>query len=231
MRLEKASTKAIQYACKMFHYAKSVPNVGLAYSVFNDKKEWCGVICYGVGANQHIASEFGLGKGSAIELVRMALNGKQESTTKAMALSIKLVRKEAPLVKLLVSYADANQGHYGTIYQATNWDYIGEYADVLGKMLNGKIIHPRTIYSKYGTHSLEWLKKNVDANAHTVKGKPKWKYIYPLDKNLISMCKAMSKPYPKKQNANEVLPVAQQVSSLQEGFDSTYSLKNTDNAI
>lgn len=198
MRLEIASAKAIRYACMNFHYAKAVPNVGLAFAVFNSKNEWCGVICYGVGANQHISSEFGLAKGTAIELLRMALNGKQESTTKAMALSIRLLKKYASHVRLLVSYADGNQNHIGTIYQATNWYYIGEYADVLGKKILGKIIHPRTIYSKYGTHSLEWLRKNVDKNAELVRGKSKYKYIYPLDKSLIPMCKRMAKPYPKK---------------------------------
>jgi len=37
MRLEKASHKAIKYACLNFHYAKAIPNVGLAYNVFNLK--------------------------------------------------------------------------------------------------------------------------------------------------------------------------------------------------
>jgi hypothetical protein len=199
MRLEKASYKAIKYACMNFHYAKAVPVNVSGYSVFNDSKQWCGVVLFGSGANQHIASEFGLGKGKAVELVRMALNGKQESTTKAMSLALKLIRKDFPLVNLVISYADANQGHYGTIYQATNWYYIGEYADIVGKSVNGIVMHPRTIYSKYGTHSLEWLRNNVDANAHVVKGKSKFKYIYPLTKDIIPMCKTLSKPYPKKE--------------------------------
>lgn len=222
MRLEKASQKAIVYACMNFHYAKSVPVNCIGFSVFNDKNEWCGVILYGSGANQYLASEFGLNKGFGVELVRMALNGKQGPTTKCLSISLKLLPKILPLVKIIVSYADGNQNHKGIIYQATNWFYIGEYSPVLGKKINGIILHPRSIYSKYGTHDLNWLRKNVDINADWVHGKPKYKYIYPLHKSLIPLCKSLSKPYPK--NAIEVLPVAQQATSQQEGFDSTQSL-------
>jgi hypothetical protein len=39
MRLEKASYKAIVYACMNFHYAKSIPVVQSGFSVFNDLNE------------------------------------------------------------------------------------------------------------------------------------------------------------------------------------------------
>ena len=78
MRLEKASYKAIKYACMKFHYAKSVPVNVFGYSVFNDKNEWCGVILYGTGANNNISKQYNLKQGNVIELVRMALNGKQQ---------------------------------------------------------------------------------------------------------------------------------------------------------
>lgn len=47
MRISKASTKAITYACQNFHYSKSVPTVQFAYNIYNDNDEWCGVIVYG----------------------------------------------------------------------------------------------------------------------------------------------------------------------------------------
>lgn len=202
MRLEIASRKAIKYSCLNFHYAKSVPNVSLAYSVFNKNNEFCGTICYGLGANQYIAKEFGLMQGQVIELLRVALNGKQELTSKALSISLKLIRKDCPLVKLIVSYADNNEGHYGIIYQSTNWHYIGEYAKQRGIMLNGKLTHKRSISSKYNTSSLDYLKKNVDKNAEIIIGKCKYKYVYVLDKNIRKQIMDMSKKYPK--NAVEV---------------------------
>ena len=197
MRLEKASYKAIKYACLNFHYAKAVPIVGLAFNVYNDKDEWCGVICYGLGAANNIAMPFGLNQGQVIELLRMALNGKQESTTKAMAISLKILSKYAPNVKLVVSFADSEQGHIGTIYQATNWHYIG-YSTDTNLIINGKREHRRTIGSRYGTSSIEKLKAK-GLKIEMINTKPKWKYIYPIDKGLVTLCKSLSKPYPKKE--------------------------------
>jgi hypothetical protein len=201
MRLEKASYKAVSYACLNFHYAKAVPNVGLAYNVFNNQNEWCGVICYGIGATNNIGSPYGLNQGQVVELVRMALNGNQESTTKAMALSLKLLKKDAPNVKLIVSYADSEQGHFGTIYQATNWTYTGFSVDT-NLIVNGKREHRRTLGSRLGTCSSEKIKQ-MGYKVEILKTKPKWKYIYPLDKSLIPLCKSLSKPYPKAQEVNE----------------------------
>ena len=183
MRLERASHKAVKYACLNFHYAKAVPNVGLAYNVFNKNKEWCGVICYGIGATNNIGRPYGLSQGQIVELVRMALNGKQESTTKAMSIAIRLLKKDAPNVKLIVSYADSEQGHYGIIYQATNWYYTGFSTDT-NLIVNGKREHRRTLASRYGTCSSEKLKLKGH-NVEILKTKPKLKYIYPLDKSLI----------------------------------------------
>ena len=197
MRLEKASIQAIKFACLQYHYAKAVPQVRLAYSVFNDIDEWCGVILYSNGANQHIASSFDLVQGQVVELVRVALNGKQECTSKALAMSLKLMKKDAPAVKVIVSYADRNQNHIGVIYQATNWLYLGEFASERGIMINGKLTHRRSVNAKYGTSTLDWLKQNVDPKAVVIKGKTKIKYVYPLDKRIVKQLKDISKPYPK----------------------------------
>lgn len=196
MRLEKASSKAIKYACMNFHYSKSVPNVGLAFSVFNSQNEWCGVICYGLGATNNIALPYKLKQGQVIELVRMALNGKQESTTKALSISLRLVKRFAPNVKLIVSYADSEQGHFGTIYQATNWFYTG-YSTDTNLIVNGKREHRRTLGTRFGTCSAEKIREK-GYTVEVLKTKPKWKYIYPLDKSSINICKQLSKPYPKK---------------------------------
>lgn len=213
MRLEIASHKAIKYACMNFHYAKAVPNVGMAFNVFNGNNEWCGVICYGIGATNNIGKPYGLNQGQVIELLRMALNGKQESTTKALSLSIKLAKKKNPNVKLIVSYADSEQGHYGIIYQATNWFYTGFSVDT-NLIVDGKREHRRTLGSRLGTCSSEKIKA-MGKDVKILRTLPKWKYIYPLDKSLIPLCKSLSKPYPKKHAA-----VAQgSASDIQSGGD------------
>lgn len=208
MRLEKASYKAIKYACLNFHYAKSVPVNVFGYSVFNDNKDWCGVVLYGTGANNNLATQYSLKQGNVIELVRMALNGKQESTSKALAISLKLIKKDLPLVKIIISYADKDQNHNGIIYQATNWIYTGtsmQNTTDSSWIVNNKRHHGRIISdwvkAKGGLNGLsrkQFIHKYYDSNAYEYITKGKIKYIYPLTKDIIPLCKELSKPYPKQ---------------------------------
>jgi hypothetical protein len=193
MRLEIASTKAVKYAIMNFHYSKAVPMVQAAYAVFNDANEWCGVICYSLGANNQIGKPYGIPQGGVIELVRVALNGKQGNVSKPVSISLKLLKKHCPNVRLVVSYADPLQEHFGGIYQAMNWYYEGQMDAQANYLVNGKWVHGKTANSALGTV------KGVESKR--VPGK--LKYIYPLDKSLAPMCKALAKPYPKKQPAAE----------------------------
>lgn len=187
IKLVKASKDAIKYACMTFHYAKRVPVNPFAFAVFNDDV-FCGVVAYSYGANNNLAKCYNLPQGAVIELVRMALNGKHGCTSKVLSLSLKLIKKACPLVKLVVSYADEAQGHKGTIYQATNWYFVGDsMAESAIDPQTGKICHTRSLHAKYG--SIKGFTRVKDA--------PKHKYLYPLHADLITLCKAQSKPYPK----------------------------------
>lgn len=191
MILKKASSKAIKYACLKFHYAKVLPVVRIAYSVFNNKNEWCGVITFGGGAGAFMGMPYGLNQGQYLELTRMALNGKQESTSKAMAIAIKLIKKQSPTVKLLISYADKGQGHYGTIYQACNWVFVEE-SESSGEEVfyKGKWCHNRTPSSVLSKEAFRKLAKR--------KKPGKRKYVYPLNKDMELLTSKIKKPYPKK---------------------------------
>lgn len=194
MILKKASLKAIRVACENFHYAKSVPARPFGYSVFNDDEEWCGVIIFGRGANNHIATPYGLSQGEVIELVRVALNGNQKYTSEVVAIALKLIKKDVPLAKLIISYADEEQNHKGIIYQATNWYYVGTIkAQKAIDPATGELTHFRKLHTKYG--SIKGLKIVAD--------KPKHKYIYPLTEKMRLYCASNQKKYPK-QNADMV---------------------------
>lgn len=198
MKLEVASQKAINFSCLRFHYAKRTPANCWGYSVF-DKGVFCGVILFGSGA-KGIKSPFGLSNGQVCELVRVALNGKQSATSKAIALAIKVFKSKNPLVKVLVSYADSYQGHIGVIYQATNWFYVGAKKTVPKwiDLKTGKEYHNRNVDER--GFNIQFGKKVACKKRSELKKVDtgiKHKYIYPLDKSLIPMCKAMSKPYPK----------------------------------
>lgn len=198
MRLEKASAKAIKYACMNFHYAKAVPYCSSGYSVFNNKNEWCGVVLFNRGSRNG-GKPYNLVIGEFAELIRMALNGKHESTSKVLASAIKLFKRDNPICKLLISYADTGQGHNGVIYQATNWIYEGEIipSRPFFKDKNGKMIHSRTAAKMKEQGKI----KNYDDGLERITNTNKHRYIYPLDKSLVPLCKSLAKPYPKKTNA------------------------------
>lgn len=226
MRLEKASQKAIKFACLNFHYAKRFPLYSLSFSVFNNQNEWCGVILYGFGATINISKPYNLPQGSVIELQRVALNGKQESTSKSVAISLNLLKKKCPMIRLVISYADSNQNHTGIIYQAGNWYFEGEkksmpiYFNKEGKQIHSRNVNNSGSQLVFGKRSKTYKKDEVKKVTQLLK----YKYIYPLHKSLIPLCKSLSKPYPKKQTSAGSVKVAQQASSLQEGFDSTPAL-------
>ena len=203
MRISKATPEGIRYSCINFHYAKKVPSVKQGFNVWNDDGEWCGVICYGVGANPHIASPYDKWQGQVLELLRVALNGKQGhgNTSTAVALTIKAMKKMYPYVDLLVSYADMDQEHFGTLYQATNWIYTGlKNADTAGSafIIFGKKMHSRSVAHKGWKQSYLWLKENVDPNAEEFITKGKHKYLYPMTKDMRKRIQILSEPYPKK---------------------------------
>ena len=108
-----------------------------------------------------------------------------------------MLKREMPGIRLLVSYADLNQGHEGRIYQASNWVFVGKTGFEAGIMLKGKLTHRRTINSKYGTSDIGWLQHHVDPSAARYEGKPKYKYLLPLDGDIVERLKQLSKPYPK----------------------------------
>jgi hypothetical protein len=193
MRLEKASYKAIKYACLNFHYSKTIPINTFGYLVFNNNNEWCGVALFGTGASPQIGKQYNLKQGQVIEFVRMAINGKQSKTSEVLGMAIRLIKKDLPLVKIIVSYADQEQGHNGIIYQATNWYYLGEVKSP--PIIEGK--HNKSMGGSIGA-----ARKILGREPIVYFPKPKHKYIYPLDKTLIPLCKSLSKPYPK--NAQEV---------------------------
>lgn len=218
MRITRANNAAIKYACMNFHYAKAVPANTIGYNIFNGKDEWCGVVLFGTGATPNIARPYGLAQGEVLELVRVALNGKQETTSMAVSGGLRELKKDAPMCKLVVSYADADQNHYGVIYQATNWIYTGlENAGSRGAfIINGKKVHPRSVYSKmimdekgvlrHCPQTLEAVRKHFDPNAEYFITKGKRKYLFPMNKKMRKEIAKLAVPYPKKEeidNGNE----------------------------
>lgn len=198
MRLRKATPQEIRYACLNFHYAKAVPACKWSYSVFTDDGKWCGVIVYSSGASPQIGKPYGLFQGEVLELVRVALNGRQKATSEAVSASLRMVKKDAPNTRLIVSYADTEQSHVGTIYQATNWKYVGVSKGHAYYVVNGQRLHSKTVTARGWMQSEKWLRANVDKDAKVVRGGDKHKYLFFFDRKLEKKMRKLFMPYPKK---------------------------------
>ena len=96
-------------------------------------------------------------------------------------------------MEVIVSFADQHYGHSGTIYKATNFDYLGETADARILMVDGKEMHSRSLNQlkrPYG-RELNRRYKAGDENIFWKKRKPKHIYVYYLNKKIKRQIKKL----------------------------------------
>jgi len=135
------------------HYSgKKVNNSVLHFGVFLDGKMH-GVMSYGPSlVKAHIIGLVaGTGWNEYLELNRMAFDSvlPRNSESRAIALSIKLIKKYAPHVKWVISFADACSCGDGAIYRASNF-VLTAIKENEGLMLlpDGSVVHKLTLESQ-----------------------------------------------------------------------------------
>jgi hypothetical protein len=197
LKLDWCSYDAAKYAVRHWHYSRSLPLSKTArLGVWEDDK-FIGVVVFAWGANRHLAGEYKLKMTECAELCRVALDDHATPVSWILSIAVKMLKRAMPGIRLIVSYTDLNHGHFGKIYQASNWVFVGETGNEAGIVLNGKLTHRRTINSKYGTSDIDWLRKRVDPCAHRYEGKPKFKYLLPLDDEIAERVRMLAKAYPQ----------------------------------
>jgi hypothetical protein len=93
----------------------------------------------------------GTGWNDFLELNRLAFSDRlpRNSESRALGISLRLLRREAPQVKWVVSFADATQCGDGTIYRAAGFVLTGiKTSDALAKLPSGEVIHKMTLHSQ-----------------------------------------------------------------------------------
>ncbi len=99
--------------------------------------------------------------------------------------------------KLLLSYADPNAGHIGTIYQATGWTYLRETpGEHYVRLADGHLHHPRSVYTRFGSNNITHLRATgVHACREYVGGK--YRYGYVLDRAWEWRLRDLMQPPPR----------------------------------
>ena len=152
---------------KKYHYSGKVVNLSnLHFGCFLDNKLH-GVMSYGPPMDKRNVinlvetSNVGINKkwNEMLELNRMAFDDylPKYSESRCIAISIKLLKKNAPQIKWLLSYSDATQCGDGTIYRASGFKLtqINKNGTIY-RLSNGEIVAKRGD-SKYNFEGSEKL--------------------------------------------------------------------------
>ena len=170
---------------KKHHYSgKVVQNSSLHFGAFLDGKLH-GVMSYGTSMDKRKVLSLVNGTlwNEMLELNRMAFDDylPKNSESRCIAISIKLIKKNAPHIKWILSYSDGAQCGDGSIYRASGFDLTGIKENKTILEWNGKIIADKTLnnsnYKKIGM-SAGLAKKQ---GAKPIDGF-QLRYIYLIDK-------------------------------------------------
>jgi hypothetical protein len=196
-----------------YEWLGTMANTSHHFGIFFDD-HCAGVVCYGncVAGNPNINQMFKLKKEEVWILARGACVSwaPVNTNSKLIGRSLRLLKEREPQIKVIVAYTDPSAGEIGTIYQSTNWIYLGfgrSRTCVMKK--DGTLIHSRTFsnQSKFFNHSkikaMEYyVKNNPGSKIYYEKDQPKkGRYIYVLDdenKSLKDTIQKYVKAYPKR---------------------------------
>lgn len=193
-----ATHKAAKYACEKWHYSKCLPVGKLVKVGVWEEKKFIGVVVFGRGSAPHLGTAYKLRQDQCVELVRIALTEHQTAVSRIVSIAIKFLKKSNPKLKLIVSFADPDQGHKGGVYQAGNWIYSGDSGKSTEYFVNKKWRHVRGA----------WYVKNDKTPTRERQGKHR--YLMPLDNETKEKIIKLQKPYPKREKqAMDSIPESQ----------------------
>ena len=118
---------------------------------------------------------------------------------------LKWFRNNTPY-RVFTATVDEEAGEIGTIYQACGFDYIGKYGESgHGRFfVDGKEIHPRTLYSMHGTSARDKIKAIYGNRVvvHEKQNFKKWYFKFIGSRKEIKenrkTIEKLIKPYPKR---------------------------------
>jgi len=170
LHLDWCSYKAAKYACENWHYSKCMPVSKLVKIGVWEGGKYKGVIIFSLGTNNNLGTKYELKPTEVCELTRVALDKHYHHVTKMMSIAIKMLKKLCPGLKLVVSYADPEEGHEGVMYKAGNWIHDGFSEQCTAFIVDGRKVTNRSFYSM----------KKRGIKGIPIKVAPKIKFIYPL---------------------------------------------------
>jgi hypothetical protein len=199
LKLAWCSHEAAKYACEHWHYSRVIPKSKLVKIGAWEDEAFIGAVVFGVGATRQLMQPYGLRPEQGCELVRVALREHSAPVSRIVAIALKMLARHQPGLRLVVSFADPEQGHAGSIYQAMNWTYAGTSTSSEEYIVRGKRWHGRSLRHGKPPHlTTKQYAAKLDPAFKVVMGSSKHRYLYPLDDDMRERIKPLAKPYPKR---------------------------------
>ena len=195
------SHSAALFAVKRWHYSGTLP-VGkiVRFGVWESKK-FVGVVLFAWGANKDLGTPYGLALIECCELVRVALTKHITPVSRIVAICLRLLKKNNPGLRLVVSFADPVENHHGGIYQAGNWTYTGTTKPTFEYRMNGLRLNKRAYTGRqFGTGA----KAILPESAYKVQVPGKHRYLYALEETMRTTLKQLRVSYPVNQRARSI---------------------------
>lgn len=199
LKIDWATHEAVKYACKNWHYSKSVPVPPLLKVGVWENKIFTGVVVFSRGASSNLLKPYNLKQDEGCELTRVALTNHKTEVSRIIKIAIKFLKSKNKKLRLIVSFADPQYNHHGGIYQAGNWVYTGETAKAKEYWYKNKRLHSRQISEKgYNIQQGKVRKTIKPSQCKIIKTKGKYRYLMPLDKMMKKQIEVLRKEYPKR---------------------------------
>lgn len=199
LKIDWADHKSSEYAVKNWHYSKRMPKSKLVKIGAWENGVFVGVVIFGVGATSDLVKSYGLKPTEGCELVRIALKkGHLTPVTRVVKIALLFLKRSNPGLRLVVSFADPDQGHHGGIYQGGGWIYSGRSQASDEYIFLGRRWQGRSFRNKY--KGLE-----NDPRVKKIKGSSKHRYLMSLDDEMKKKISCLSKPYSKRTESKDVV--------------------------
>lgn len=207
LKIDWASHETAKYACENWHYSESLPVPPLVKIGAWEDDKFIGVVIFSRGASSNLLKPYGLEQVEGCELTRVALKEHKTPVSRILSIAIKFLKKNSPKLKLIVSFADSNEGHHGGIYQATNWIYSGKSAPSFKYVdKKGREWHSRQVSEKgFNTQQGNIRRTIKPSQCQKIKCEGKFRYLFPLTKEIRKDVIRLSKPYPKRASSKDIV--------------------------
>ena len=199
--VEYINRKAVTSFIEKYHYSHNINGIqsyhhfGLYTEGNFGLPKMIGAMLYAMPSMPHTAKKYNpINPDRCMELRRLVCIDDTPKNTESYFIG-KTLRwlKQNTDVEVVVSFADQHYGHVGTIYKATNFEYFGETSPARVLMVDGKEYHSRSLNQDKRPYGRELKRRYVDGdkNIFFKKRKPKYIYVYYLNKRIKRQIKRL----------------------------------------